>query len=455
MGLLDGTTQQQYYESGEFGNYQFTSLDNIITQFMIAYVGEGKIIPKTTRTDVTFHAKRALQELSFDTFKSCKSQELEVPSSLLLPLPQDYVNYIKLTYRDDGGIEHILYPASKTSNPFTPQVDSNNNLLFDGDGFLIPSGNLVDNGDLLAGKGAWILNESGSDGYSPQPITTTTGISGSLFSSQVGWFWEKNYIIGYNLPQNYSVRQINVPIRSGEDYKITYTISGYSSGSYNFVIVDENGHYTATTARSADGTYEETITAGGTVPATLYNQTKETVYFQNTSSTDGNVKIDSISIVRIGSEQSSTTWSKYKSRTPSENSKNDDYEDDTYWPYIGQRYGISPEHAQANGSFYIDCNTGLVHFSSNLSGKEVIIKYISDSLGTDEEMKVHKFAEEAMYKWIAYAIISTRVNSPEFLVARFKRERFAETRKAKLRLSNIKIEEITQILRGKSKNIKH
>ena len=36
-----------------------------------------------------------------------------------------------------------------------------------------------------------------------------------------------------------------------------------------------------------------------------------------------------------------------------------------------------------------------------------------------------------------------------------KRERFAETRKAKIRLSNIKIEEITQILRGKSKWIKH
>ena len=34
-------------------------------------------------------------------------------------------------------------------------------------------------------------------------------------------------------------------------------------------------------------------------------------------------------------------------------------------------------------------------------------------------------------------------------------EKFAETRKAKLRLSNIKLEEITQILRGKSKQIKH
>jgi len=70
-------------------------------------------------------------------------------------------------------------------------------------------------------------------------------------------------------------------------------------------------------------------------------------------------------------------------------------------------------------------------------------------------MKVHKFAEEAMYKYIAYAILSTRANTQEYLVQRFKKERFAEIRKAKLRLSNIKLEEITQILRGKSKHIKH
>jgi len=68
---------------------------------------------------------------------------------------------------------------------------------------------------------------------------------------------------------------------------------------------------------------------------------------------------------------------------------------------------------------------------------------------------VHKFAEEAMYKCIAYAIMSTRANVQEYIVNRFRKEKFAATRKAKLRLSNLKIEELTQILRGKSKQIKH
>jgi len=60
-----------------------------------------------------------------------------------------------------------------------------------------------------------------------------------------------------------------------------------------------------------------------------------------------------------------------------------------------------------------------------------------------------------MYKWIIYGCISARIDIPEYVVKRFKKEKFAETRKAKIRLSNIKLEEITQILRGKSKQIKH
>ena len=156
----------------------------------------------------------------------------------------------------------------------------------------------------------------------------------------------------------------------------------------------------------------------------------------------------------MNTEAESDTWSNYKSTTPPENSNNN-YQDDSYWPMEGSRYGLDPQHAQANGSFYIDDSNGKIHFSSNIAGKTIILDYISDSLGTEAEMKVHKFAEEAMYKWISYAILSGKSNIPEFQVNRFKKERFAAVRNAKLRLSNIKLEEITQILRGKSKQIKH
>ena len=110
-------TQQDYYNGNDHGNYQFVSLDDIINQFVVAYVGEDKIISKVKRTDVAFHAQRALAELSFDTFKSCKAQEITVPASLQMTLPQDYVNYTKISWVDSSGIKHLLYPTSKTSNP--------------------------------------------------------------------------------------------------------------------------------------------------------------------------------------------------------------------------------------------------------------------------------------------------------------------------------------------------
>ena len=70
-------------------------------------------------------------------------------------------------------------------------------------------------------------------------------------------------------------------------------------------------------------------------------------------------------------------------------------------------------------------------------------------------MQVHKFAEEAIYKYIAYAMLSSHSNMSQAVVARFKKEARAAKRQAKLRLSNIKLEEITQIFRGRSKHIKH
>ena len=90
-----------------------------------------------------------------------------------------------------------------------------------------------------------------------------------------------------------------------------------------------------------------------------------------------------------------------------------------------------------------------------MAGHTIILKYISDGLGTEEELVVPKLAEEAIYKWIAYGCLSAKANTPEYLVARFKKEKYAETRKAKIRLSNIKLEEITQIFRRKAEQIKH
>ena len=69
-------------------------------------------------------------------------------------------------------------------------------------------------------------------------------------------------------------------------------------------------------------------------------------------------------------------------------------------------------------------------------------------------MQVHKFAEEAMYKHIAFNILSAKENIPEYIINRYRKDRRAALRNAKIRLSNVKIEELTQVMRGKTKHIK-
>jgi hypothetical protein len=538
MGLLDDQTQNQYYQGNDYGNYQFTSLDHIITQFQIAYVGEGKIIQKVKRADIAFHAQRGLQEFSFDTFKSIKAQQIDVPATLQMILPQDYVNYTKLSWVDSAGIKHPLHPTKYTSNPFEiTQSD-------DGSYFFGEEGNNVINPDFDASlSGTWNASTPGrshawdsireSSSTPPKYYTnyiydTLTITNGEL---EFGVLWNNGYGVNGG-SRAYGVWQrVDVEFASTIELKATATSGAQQTDSGGTLICDYgivrvgitstdpsigwdidgsgtlrpatntaiagNGvtpnniadNYDLGYVEWTDGTTSqkeiEEIDVSGHTEIWVYIQSHSpwtedaktdltagvanggTTVIDPTESTNNTHQkntVDFVSVVvpgqiqnltHVDSEYNSSTWNNYKSTTPSENN-NDDYEDDTYWPLDGSRYGLDPQHAQANGSFYIDPRLGRIHFSSNISGKTVILDYVSDSLGTDAEMQVHKFAEEAMYKYIAYAILSTS-SQPihQQLAPRFKKERFAETRKAKLRLSNIKLEELTQILRGKSKQIKH
>tara|TARA_Y100000592_G_scaffold16321_1_gene24178 strand:- start:10400 stop:11674 length:1275 start_codon:yes stop_codon:yes gene_type:complete len=424
MALIDKSQNEYYGNSSNFGDYQFVSIRDIINNFMVAYVGEDKIIPRIKRVDVAFHAQRALAELSFDTFKAEKSQEIEVPATLQMTLPHDYVNYTNIAWIDGSGIQHTIYPATKTNNPKAITQDT------DGD-YVFGSGNLLINGDF-----------SQNLGYDLGTGITYDSVNKHIDFTNVGK-WHK---LNWN----------NVDVAFGESYTLTYTISNYSSGTVQPRLYGPNGKYIIFSNRTANGTYTETLTLDENSPgAAGYNQR---FWFTNVSATALNCSIDDVTLTKSGlSYQSeSNSWTKFKSQTPNEIANQDyNYDHDDYDLNIGQRYGLDPRFSQTNGSFYIDQENGKIHFSSNISGKTIILKYISDSLGTEEEMRVHKLAEEAMYKCILCNVMMARANVGGSAKMMYKREKFAATRTAKLRLSNLKIEELAQLLRGRSKHIKH
>ena len=284
-----------------YGSYSYITLNDIVDNFLVSYVGNGKLISNVKRTDVLFHAKRGLQEFSYDTLKVIKSIELDLPPSLSFPIPQDYVNYVNLSWIDDLGVKHIIYPTTLTSNPYNVPIQD--------------------------GEGNFTQNSFGENNESEQSITNER--------------WKT---------------------ADDKDLNGNFTRDMYNAGVYNW------------------------------------------------------------------------TWEKVA---------------------YGQRYGLEPATSQKNGWFTINEREGKFSFSSNLASKLLIIEYISDGLSTDYDMRVPKMAEQALYMHIAYSILSTRLNIPEYLVQRFKKDRRAALRNAKIRLSNIKLGEISQVMRGKSKWIKH
>ncbi len=289
-----GDTVQENY-----GSYAYTSLNDVINGFIATYVGEHKLIGDVKRTDVIFHAKRGLQEFSYDTLKSVKSQEITIPPSLGVTIPQDYVNYVSLAYIDQLGVRHPIYPANNlTSSPYeVPLQDEEGDYTMD------------NTGDLL--EGTSITNER--------------------------WGEANDRLLNGNI--------------TFDDY--------WSYGSY----------------------------------------------------LTGN-------------------------------------------PFYGQRYGNDPQNSQRNGWFNMNERDGTIAFSSNLKDRLIILDYISDGLAYDLDSRIPKMAEDALYAHILYSILAGRINQPEYVIQRLKRDRAAKLRNAKIRLSNIKLNEIVQVMRGKSKWIK-
>lgn len=294
-----GTTVENNY-----GGYEYIKISDVVNNFLIAYVGAGKLILDVKRTDVVFHAKRGLQEFSYDTLKSVKSQELNIPPSLSVVLPQDYVNYVSVCYIDEFGVKRPIYPANNlTTSPYENPIQDNQG---------VPT---QDNfGDNLEG----------------------TSIT------EDRWKNANDKIISQEFFNNF------------DDYL-------YWANYYGF---DNFGFY-------------------------------------------------------------------------------------------GQQYGIVPQYAQRNGWFNPNYREGKMSFSSNLANKLIVLEYISDGLAYDLDCKVPKMAEDALYAYILHAIISTRANQQEYTIQRLRRDKSAKLRNAKIRLSNIKLDEIVQVMRGKSKWIKH
>lgn len=286
----------------QLGDYRYVKLKDIVNNFMVAYVGDGKLINYCNRSDILFHAKRGVAEFSYDVQRVEKIQEVDIGPDLTVSMPQDYISYVMLSWIDSAGLEHPIFPSTLTSRP------------------------------------------------------------------------------------SQSVAQ------------------------------DHDGEY-------------------------LF-------------------KSETGDLLEITPSETQTKFANFDLNTFSGNLATDDYWIHTHYmhsrmPQRGSRYGLDPTAANANGVFVIDEFNGQFGFSADLAGKTITIKYISDGLAQDNETKIHKYIEDALYKYIVFNVLSTKAGIPEYIINRYRKEKRAATRNAKIRLSKFNPKYFINTMRGKSKHIKH
>jgi len=162
-------TDYQYYENGgvnptnsNWGSYQFISLDDIVNNFMLMYVGNDKLINNVEKYNILFHAKRGIQELNYDAMKEIKVLELSVCDQLRYVLPPDYVNWVRVSIYQNG----VLMPLTENiqtnwSNAYLQANDCK--ILFDEYGNILKPENSTIDVDRMSGqKKSLYLNSNSS-----------------------------------------------------------------------------------------------------------------------------------------------------------------------------------------------------------------------------------------------------------------------------------------------------
>ena len=130
------TTPEDYYNpsNGNLGNYQYLKLSEIISDFELQAQDTSSYISGMPRSLLLRHAKSALKSLHQDVSSEVKALELTIGDDLTFPLPQDYVDYIRVSLLSG---DNTLVPLDINRNLNTADTylqDHKYEILFDNDG---------------------------------------------------------------------------------------------------------------------------------------------------------------------------------------------------------------------------------------------------------------------------------------------------------------------------------
>jgi hypothetical protein len=236
---------QYYANSGNnpsnanWGSYQYVSLFEIVNNFMLMHTGNHSLINNEERYKIIFHAKRAIQELNYDAFKEIKILELSVVDSLRYVLPQDFVNWVRISLYKNGYLRPLTENIQALSSNAYLQ-DNQGNILFDQFGNILrPQDSNIDYDRIHKTKRSIYLNE------------------GSQFNGQLGWdingIWYFDYAIGAAYGLNTETANFNPTFKidkkngvinfdssmAGEVCILEYVSDGMENGDNSLITVNK------------------------------------------------------------------------------------------------------------------------------------------------------------------------------------------------------------------------
>jgi hypothetical protein len=130
---------QEFYEDElNHGSYVYVTLEELVTNFIANYCGDGYLLVNPSRSKIIYQFKQGIKKFSMNALREVKAIELELGDTLDIILPPDYVNYARISYvNPDTGDLMVLSANTKSPIATAYLQDHNADILFDDNGFVL------------------------------------------------------------------------------------------------------------------------------------------------------------------------------------------------------------------------------------------------------------------------------------------------------------------------------
>ena len=444
------TTDNTYYSEFEgrstgpstLGENRFISLEDIVNNYMVLYADESNHGGTAKRMKVEAFAQRAIQEYSYDTFR-VQTWEYEVIDRATFPMPQDFVELVGINYVDDYGVERSLRPRSRSSNPMSP-LQFNNTPVWD-------EGSTYAQGDYIK-----YLPEGEMD--QDRNYVVYRAIQDVVLKINSYGFTLAQWTA--NVPLNGAVELVAGSYIQGDLVYFTTEATETTPQSTSNFIVTQSFDLASTPADMSEAQAIpeiERTSSVNFVGVTNPIPSMDSDWLEVQSGLTGYVYGSDGNIIFF--EDSSYTKTQYDENNRTQNLLGGTLEDGTQrtygYGYYGKRYYAEASELNANPTYYVNDRNGVIDLDPVLIGEVINLTYISDGLsGAMSEIKVHKFAEQAVYEFIYFEMIAHSSKVPANEKERAKRRMVAKNRQAKLRLMELSPRDLIQVLRNQSTWIK-